>query len=58
MGQNYNMEADRMRQMLLKGGQMDRIRSELLEEKTMDFLAENAKVEDVEVEEPNEEQAA
>jgi trigger factor len=54
MAGNYNIDGDRMRQMLLKSGQLDRIRSELLEEKTLDFLAEQADVEDVEVEEPAE----
>lgn len=57
MAENYNIDEDRMRQMLLRTGQLDRIRSELLEEKTLDYLAEQAQVEDVEVEEPAEPEA-
>ena len=44
--------------MLLRTGQLDRIRSELLDEKTLEFLAGQAKVEDVEIEEPAETEAA
>ena len=52
MAENYNIDGDRMRQMLDRTGQFDRLRSELLEERTLAFLIEQANVEDVEVEEP------
>jgi len=48
MGAQYQMDVKRMRQILGQSGQLDRINSELLEQKALDFLVEHAKIEDVE----------
>ena len=48
MSERHNVEGARIRQILSRSGQLDRIQSELLDDKVFDFLIENAKVEDVE----------
>ncbi len=48
MSERHNIEGARIRQMLSRSGQLDRIRSELLDEKVFDFLIEHASVKDVE----------
>ena len=48
MSERHNVDGARIRQILGRSGQLDRIKSELLDEKVFDFLIEQAKVEDVE----------
>jgi trigger factor len=48
MSERHSVDGARIRQILGRSGQLDRIKSELLDEKTFDFLIELAKVEDVE----------
>ena len=48
MSERHNVEGARIRQILSRSGQLDRIQSELLDDKVFDFVIENAKVEDVE----------
>ena len=48
MSERHNVEGSRIRQILGRSGQLERIKSELLDNKVFDFLIENAKVEDVE----------
>ncbi|HAA75545.1 TPA: trigger factor, partial [Candidatus Latescibacteria bacterium] len=47
MSEQHNVEGPRLRQILGRSGQLDRIKSDLMDEKVFDFLIENAKVEDV-----------
>lgn len=49
MSERHQVEVPRLRQILTSSGQLDRIKSELLEQKALDYLIDNAKVEDVEV---------
>jgi trigger factor len=56
MAEQSQMEGKRLRQILKGSGQLERIGSELKEQKALDFLIDNADVEDVEVK--PEEQAA
>jgi trigger factor len=48
MSERHSVDGARIRQILGRSGQLDRIKSELLDEKVFDFLIEQAKVEDVE----------
>ncbi len=48
MSERHNVEGSRIRQILSRSGQLDRIQSELRDDKVFDLLIENAKVEDVE----------
>ncbi len=48
MAEQHNIEPARIRQILGRSGQIERIKSDLLDEKTFDFLIEQAKVEDIE----------
>ena len=48
MSERHNVDGTRIRQILGRSGQLDRIKSELLDEKVFDFLIEQANVEDVE----------
>ncbi|MDP6775420.1 MAG: trigger factor [Candidatus Latescibacteria bacterium] len=48
ISEHSKIEVERLRQALQTSGQLGRMNSELLEEKTMDLLVEVAKVEDVE----------
>ncbi|HCK09696.1 MAG: trigger factor [Gemmatimonadetes bacterium] len=52
MSERHNVDGERIRQILGRSGQLERIKSDLLDEKVFDFLIENAKVDDVE-EAPN-----
>lgn len=48
MSRRYNMEREQLRQVLKRSDQIERIESNLLTEKTFDFLIEHAEIEDVE----------
>jgi len=48
MSETHNVDGARIRQILGRSGQLDRIKSDLLDEKAFDFVIEQAKVEDVE----------
>jgi len=48
MSRQYNTEREQLRQILKRSDQIERIESNLLTEKTFDFLIEHAEVEDVE----------
>ena len=48
MSRRYNTEREQLRQILKRSDQIERIESNLLTEKTFDFLIEHAEVEDVE----------
>lgn len=48
MSERHNVEGARIRQILGRSGQLDRIKSDLLDDKILDYLIENAKVTDVE----------
>jgi trigger factor len=48
MSERHNVDGSRIRQILGRSGQLDRIKSDLLDEKAFDFVIEQAKVEDVE----------
>ena len=48
MSERNHVESARIRQILAKSGQLDRMKSDLLDDKVFDFLIEQAKVEDVE----------
>ena len=48
MSERHNVDGARIRQILGRSGQLDRIKSDLLDEKAFDFVIEQAKVEDVE----------
>ena len=53
MSEQHNIEGARLRQILGRSGQLERIESELQTEKTFDFLIEQADVQDVEEVEPD-----
>lgn len=48
MSRRYDMEREQLRQILKRSDQIERIESNLLTEKTFDFLIEHAEIEDVE----------
>lgn len=48
LSERHNVEGSRLRQILSRSGQLERMESELLEQKTLDFLVEQGKIEDVE----------
>ncbi len=48
MSRRYNTEREQLRQILKRSDQIERIESNLLMEKTFDFLIEHAEIEDVE----------
>ena len=48
MSRRYNTEREQLRQILKRSDQIERIESNLLTEKTFDFLIEHAEIEDVE----------
>ncbi len=48
LSERHNVEGPQLRQILSRSGQLDRMESELLEQKTLDLLIEQAKIEDVE----------
>jgi trigger factor len=52
MSERHNVDGARIRQILGRSGQLDQIKSELLDEKTFDYLIEQSKVEDVVEENP------
>jgi len=52
MSERHNIEGARIRQILGRSGQLDRIKSDLLDDKVFDYLIEQAKVEDVEEKPP------
>lgn len=52
MSERHNVDGSRIRQILGRSGQLERIKSDLLDEKVFDFLIEQSKVEDVVEENP------
>ena len=52
MSERHNVDGARIRQILGRSGQLDRIKSDLLDDKVFDYLIEQAKVEDVVEENP------
>jgi trigger factor len=48
LSERHNVEGPRLRQILSRSGQLERMESELLEQKTLGFLIEQGKIEDVE----------
>jgi FKBP-type peptidyl-prolyl cis-trans isomerase (trigger factor) len=48
MARRYNTEREQLRQILKRSDQVERIESNLLTEKTFDFLIQHAEIEDVE----------
>ena len=48
LSERHQVEGPRLRQILDRSGQLERIKSDLQTEKTFDYLIEQAKIEDVE----------